>query len=74
MIQFLLALFGLTALGMALSHNPRARRWAPVVGLFLAEPLWLYYSISAKAYGIVALGVAYSAVYAVALYSHWRRK
>ena len=33
MIQIALAFFGLTAMFMAMGHNARARRWAPVVGL-----------------------------------------
>jgi hypothetical protein len=69
--QFCLALFGLTALGMALSRNARARRWAPWVGLLLAEPAWFLYSIPAHAWGIVTLGVAYSAVY---LWGIWQQR
>lgn len=74
MTQFFLALFGLTALCMALSNNARARKWAPVVGLLLAEPLWFFYSIPAHAWGIVVMGVAYSGVYAWGICNQWRKK
>jgi hypothetical protein len=73
MIQFFLALFGLTALGMALSKNDTAKKYAPAVGLFLAEPLWFAYSIPAEAWGIVAMGVAYSAVYGWGMYNQWKK-
>jgi hypothetical protein len=57
---------------MALSNNATARRWAPAVGLFLAEPMWFAYSIPAKAWGIVAMGIAYSAVYAWGFWNQWK--
>lgn len=73
MTQFFLALFGLTALGMALSDNKTANKYAPAVGLFLAEPLWFAYSIPAEAWGIVAMGVAYSGVYAYGLWIQFKK-
>lgn len=73
MTQFFLALFGLTALTMALSNSARARYWAPFVGLFLAEPLWFAYSIPAHAWGIAVMGLAYSAVYAWGIWNQWSK-
>ena len=63
MIQFALAFFGLTALWMAMGHNEQARRWAPVVGL-AGQPFWLWFALAADAWGLLALSLAYSAVYA----------
>lgn len=63
MIQLLLAVFGLTALWMAYSPSPRARRWSPFVGL-LSQPAWIAYAVDADAWGLLLLSAAYTAVYA----------
>lgn len=62
MTQFLLAAFGLTALWMATGNSLPARRWAPVVGL-LGQPFWMVFAIEARAWGLLALSGAYTAVY-----------
>ncbi|MCT6719469.1 hypothetical protein [Acidovorax sp. K2F] len=72
MIQLALAFFGLTALYMATGHNPRARRWAPVVGL-CGQPFWLVFAVQSSAWGLLALSLAYSAVYARGAWVQWRR-
>lgn len=71
MIQFALAFFGLTALFMATGHNPRARRWAPLVGL-AGQPFWIAFSVQASAWGLLALSMAYSAVYVRGAWLQWR--
>ena len=63
MIQFALACFGVLALWMAMGRSDRARRWAPLVGL-AGQPFWLWFAFAADAWGLLALSVAYSAVYA----------
>lgn len=71
MIQFALAFFGLTALYMATGHNPIARRWAPLVGL-CGQPFWILFSLGAEAWGLLALSLAYSAVYVRGAWLQWR--
>lgn len=71
LVQFALAFFGLAALFMAMGHNPRARRWAPIVGL-CGQPAWIAFAIGAEAWGLLALAIAYSAVYARGAWVQWR--
>lgn len=71
MIQFALAIFGLSALAMAMSHNARARRWAPLVGL-CGQPFWVAFAVQSSAWGLLALSLAYSAVYARGAWVQWR--
>ena len=72
MIQLALALFGLSALYMATGTNLRARRWAPVVGL-CGQPFWVVFAVQADAWGLLALSLAYSAVYVRGAWVQWRR-
>lgn len=62
MIQLALAFFGLTSLWMAMGHNKRARKRAPVVGL-IGQPAWLWFAVSVEAWGLLALSLAYTLVY-----------
>ena len=71
MIQFALAIFGLSALFMAMGHNARARRWAPVVGL-CGQPFWIAFALQSSAWGLLALSLAYSAVYVRGAWVQWR--
>lgn len=71
MIQFALAVFGLSALYMATGHNARARRWAPVVGL-CGQPFWILFAWQSAAWGLMALSLAYTAVYARGAWLQWR--
>jgi hypothetical protein len=70
MTQFLLALFGLTALWLAMGNSVRERKWAPVVGL-LGQPAWLYYAIQSKAWGLLIISIAYTPVYARGAWKQW---
>lgn len=72
MIQLALAVFGLTALYMATGNNPRGRRWAPLVGL-AGQPFWIVFAVQAQAWGLLALSLAYSAVYVRGAWLQWRR-
>ena len=63
MIQLALAAFGLTALWMATGTNPTARKWASVVGL-MGQPAWITFAVQTDAWGLLALSVAYTLVYA----------
>ena len=71
MIQLALAFFGLSAMFMATGHNPRARRWAPIVGI-CGQPFWVIFSIQTHAWGLLALSVVYTAVYVRGAILQWR--
>lgn len=71
MIQFALAFFGLTAMWLAMGTSLRGRRWAPVIGL-AGQPFWLAFAIGAEAWGLLALSLAYSAVYVRGAWLQWR--
>lgn len=71
MIQLALAFFGLTALYMATGKNPVARKWAPLVGL-MGQPFWMVFAITASAWGLLALSIAYTAVYIRGAWVQWR--
>ncbi|MBA3622883.1 MAG: hypothetical protein H0W48_00130 [Methylibium sp.] len=71
MTQFALAFFSLAALYMATGTNPRAHRWAPIVGL-LSQPFWLIFSASAEAWGLLVLSIAYTVVYLRGAWVQWR--
>lgn len=71
MNQLFIAIFGLTAISMALSHNARARKWAPILGL-AGQPFWFLATVPTEQWGMVALCVAYTLVYARAAWVNWR--
>lgn len=71
MVQLALAVFGLTALWMATGHSAGARRWAPIVGL-CGQPFWLWFAVSVQAWGLLALSLAYTAVYLRGAWVQWR--
>lgn len=72
MIQFALAVFGLSALWMATGRSAGARRWAPIVGL-IGQPWWFAFAWQADAWGLLALTGAYTVVYARGAMLQWRR-
>jgi hypothetical protein len=72
MLQLVLAAFGLAALWMATGRSDLARRWAPMVGL-CGQPAWMAYAVGADAWGLLALSLAYTAVYARGVWVQWRR-
>lgn len=62
MNQFLMALFGLSAMALALSPRPTRRAWAPVVGL-MGQPAWSYFAYETGGWGLGLLVAAYTLVY-----------
>lgn len=72
MIQLALAIFGLTALWLAMGTSEIGRRWAPVVGL-CGQPFWLWFAFSVQAWGLLVLSLAYTAVYARGALVQWRK-
>jgi hypothetical protein len=76
LVQFGIALFGLTALWWAMGHSQRLRRWAPVVGLvgqvFWFSFAWLAHRKGVDVRGLVVLCTAYTAVYVRGVIIQWR--
>lgn len=72
MIQLMLAVFGLTALWLAMGRSERGRRWSPIIGL-AGQPFWLWFAVSVQAWGLLALSLAYTAVYVRGAWVQWRR-
>lgn len=70
MTQLFIALFGLTAMALALGSNARGRMWAPVIGL-AGQPFWFMATVPTQQWGMVALCVAYTAVYVRACWVNW---
>ena len=70
MIQFLIAIFGLTSIYFAMGHNQRLRKWAPVIGL-AGQPFWAYFAWQTGGWGLAALVLAYTLVYINAIRAHW---
>lgn len=68
LVQFGIALFGLTALWWALGNSVTLRRWAPIVGLcgqvFWLAFAWLAHRKGVDVRGLLVLCAAYSVVYA----------
>lgn len=73
MNQLLIAIFGLSSIWMSMDHDARLRRWAPIVGL-LGQPAWAWFAWQSGGWGLGALVVAYSAVYARGIWVQWRLK
>lgn len=71
MNQLFLAGFGLVAIWLAMSQNSVARKWAPVVGL-CGQPFWFYFALTADAWGLIVLVIAYTMVYARGAWVQWR--
>jgi hypothetical protein len=70
-IQLALAFFGLSALWMAMGKSRVARRWAPAVGL-CGQPFWMLFAWQASAWGLLALSLAYTLVYARGFFVQWK--
>ena len=68
--QLALAIFGLTALWLATGTDAAGRRWAPVIGL-AGQPFWIAFAIKSSAWGLLALSIAYSVVYARGIWKQW---
>jgi hypothetical protein len=69
-VQFFIALFGLTAMYFAIVGTPLQRKWAPVIGL-TAQPFWFAATIPTGQWGMVILSIAYACVYLRGIYIHW---
>ena len=56
---------------ITLAREAGARRWAPVVGL-CGQPFWIAFALQSSAWGLLALSLAYSAVYVRGAWVQWR--
>lgn len=68
--QIVIACCGVSSLWLSQSPNFDARRWAPILGL-AAQPAWLYASVVAEQWGIVALSFVYAAGWMRGLRTYW---
>lgn len=73
MIQFLMALFGLTSIYCAMGNNARLRKWAPIIGL-AGQPAWFWFAWQSQAWGLSLLVAAYSLVYVHGIRVQWGQK
>lgn len=71
--QLFIAVFGLAALALALSEKEAQRNRAPFVGL-CGQPFWLYVTGSTHQWGMLAISLAYTALYLHAVVVLWRRR
>lgn len=72
MNQLFIAIFGLTSIYFAMGHNPKQRKWAPVIGL-AGQPFWAYFAWQSNGWGLGALVLAYTAVYINGIRVQWRK-
>lgn len=70
-VQFALAFFSLLSLWLAMGTNTQHQRWAPIVGL-IGQPAWVLFAFDAKAWGLLAISVAYTGVYLRGALVQWR--
>ena len=72
LIQLFIALFGLTAIALAMGGNPRHRQIAPVIGL-AGQPFWAWFAWQSEGWGLGLLVAAYTVVYLLAIVRQWRK-
>jgi ribosomal protein L37AE/L43A len=73
MIQFFLALFGLSAIFCTQHPNTKLRRYAPLFGL-AGQPFWLWTTWHSQQWGIFVLCITYTVLWGMGLYTHWIKK
>lgn len=61
-LQIWIAASGLAAIVLLQFGAPRARRWAPFIGL-AGQPAWIWHSIDAHAVGVLVVSAAYTVVW-----------
>lgn len=73
MIQFFIALFGLSSLWMALGNSPLQRKWAPLIGL-CGQPFWAVFAWETGGWGLAVLVAAYTVAYLRGAWLQWSFK
>ena len=71
-LQIWIAASGLAAIALLQFGSPRARRWAPFIGL-AGQPAWLWYAIDAHAPGVLVVSAAYTVVWLAGCVRELRR-
>lgn len=71
--QAFIAIFGLTAIYMSQARDPRLKKAACLFGM-ASQPFWIYSTVSAQMWGMLALTVCYTFVWGVGIYNNWLRK
>lgn len=67
-----IALFGATAVYLVCQKEHRLRRWGPVFGL-IGQPFWIWSSIAAEQWGILALTALYTWSWYQGLRNNWSK-
>lgn len=70
LIQIGIAVFGLSALAMAMGNHRTLRKWAPLVGL-AGQIFWTAFAMQSGAWGVALLVVAYTGVYLWGAWTQW---
>ena len=68
--QVAIALFGVTAIFLSQSADPRQRKFACIFGL-IGQPFWFWSAISAEQWGIVLLCCFYTVAWARGVKTNW---
>lgn len=71
--QFMLGVFGITAVWCSQSPHHSVRRWACIAGL-IAQPFWFYATWKANQWGIFLLSFVYTAGWMRGLHTYWWRQ
>jgi hypothetical protein len=72
LVQTGIAVFGVIPVTMAMGHNARARKWAPVLGL-LGQPIWAAFAWQTSAWGLGVACVAFTLAYINGVRLQWWR-
>lgn len=65
-----IAVCGVTAVWLSQDERVDRRRWSSVAGL-LGQPFWMFETVSAGQWGILALTALYTWSWARGFYAHW---
>lgn len=70
MNQLAIAIFGLTAIWLAMGNWQPGRKWAPVIGL-CGQPFWMLFAWQSDGWGVLLLTLGYTAVYLRGVWIQW---
>lgn len=68
--QFGIALFGVTAIFLSQDSRPAVSRFACIFGL-AGQPFWVWATVSAEQWGMVALCALYTMAWGKGFKQHW---
>lgn len=67
-----IAIFGVSAVFLVNQRERRVRRWGPICGM-IGQPFWIWSSIAAEQWGILALTVLYTYSWGCGIRNNWRQ-